>query len=67
MINRYKVRLTIRYDFELDGQTEKDVEQQVLYIMGKTNILGLKEVKKRVKLKIKKLNERNLKDNEKDN
>ncbi len=67
MINRYKVRLNIRYDFELDGQTEKDVEQQVLYMITKTNIFGLKEVKKRVRLKIKKINERNQKYNEKDN
>lgn len=67
MINRYKVRLNIWCDFELDGRTEKDVEQQVLFAMTKTNILELKEVKKRVRFKIKKINERNLKDSEKDN
>ena len=66
MLNRYKVRIIKRWDFELDGKSERDVEQQVSYIMNQTKILELPEVKKRLRFKIKKINERNY-DNEKNN
>lgn len=66
MLNRYKVRLIKRYDFDLDGRNEKDIEEQLAYILNQTKILELPEVKKRVRWKIKKINERNYQ-NEKNN
>ena len=29
MLSRYKVRLIKKYDFDLDGKSEKDIKEQV--------------------------------------
>lgn len=65
-MNRYKIRIIKTWDFELDGKSKEDVEQQMLYIMNKTKILDLPEVKKRLRWKIKQIKERKL-DNEENN
>lgn len=65
-MNRYKIRIIKTWDFELDGKSKEDVEQQMLYIMNKTKILNLPEVKKRLRWKIKQIKERKL-DNEENN
>ena len=65
MLNRYKVKLIKRYDFELDGISEESVKEQVDYIMTQTNLLDMPYVEKRVHLKIKKINEKEKKNNEK--
>lgn len=57
MLNRYKVRLIKRYDFELDGKDENDIRQQVDYIQTQTKILDLPSVKKTIRVKVKKINE----------
>ena len=54
MLGRYKIRIIKTWDFELDGKSKEDVEQQMLYIMNQTKILDLPEVKKRLRWKIKK-------------
>ena len=58
MLNRYKVRVIKKYDFELDGKTEQDIKEQVEYIMTQTKILDLPEVRKSTRIKIKKNHER---------
>ena len=65
-MNRYKIMIIKTWDFELDGKSKEDVEQQMLYIMNKTKILDLPEVKKRLRWKIKQIKERKL-DNEENN
>lgn len=55
MLNRYKVRIIKTWDFELDGTDKLDIERQCMYILNKTKILDLKEVKKRLRFKIKKI------------
>lgn len=59
MQERYKIRIIKTWDFNLDGTSKKDIENQILYILNKTEILNLQEVKKRVRWKIKKINGRN--------
>lgn len=58
MLNRYRVRLTKKYDFNLDGTSEQDVREQVNYISEETQILKLPEVRKNIKMRIKKIHER---------
>lgn len=57
-LNRYKVRLIKRYDFELDGTTEQSIREQVDYIMTQTQILDMPYVRKTVRVKVKKTHER---------
>ena len=64
MLNRYKVRIIKTWDFELDGTDKLDIERQCMYILNKTKILDLKEVKKRLRFKIKKIES---KDNNEEN
>ena len=64
MLGRYKIRIIKTWDFELDGKSKEDVEQQMLYIMNQTKILDLPEVKKRLRWKIKKSGERRNIENE---
>lgn len=58
MLNRYRVRLIKKYDFDLDGTSEQDIREQVSYISEQTQILKLPEVRKNIKIKIKKIHER---------
>lgn len=61
MLNRYKVKLIKKYEFELDGKSKNSINEQVDYIMNQTKILEMPYVKKAVKLRIKKLKRRNKK------
>lgn len=63
MLNRFKVRIIKTWDFELDGKDRLDIERQCMYIMNKTKILDLPEVKKKIRFKIKRIKERDY-DNE---
>lgn len=67
MLNRYKVRVIKKYDFELDGKTEQDIKEQVEYIMTQTKILDLPEVRKSTRIKIKKNHERRYLEDETNN
>lgn len=67
MLSRYKVRLIKKYDFDLDGKSEKDIKEQVDYIMNHTKILEMPYVKKRIQIKIKKIYERRNYNYEKNN
>lgn len=58
MLNRYRIKLIKKYDFDLDGTSEQDIREQVKYISEKTEILKLPEVRKNIKIKIKKIHER---------
>lgn len=58
MLNSYKIRLIKIYDFDLDGTSEKNIREQVAYISEQTKILDLPEVRKTVKIKIKKNHDR---------
>lgn len=64
MLNRYKVKIIKTWDFELDGKDRLDIERQCMYIMNKTKILDLPEVKKKIRFKIKRIKERNIYDEE---
>ena len=64
MLNRYKIRIIKTWEFELDGTDKLDIERQCMYILNKTKILDLKEVKKRLRFKIKKIER---KDNNEEN
>ena len=64
MLKKYKIRIIKTWDFELDGQSKKDIEEQLMYIINKTKILELSEVKNRIRWKIKQVSERNSKKNE---
>ena len=55
-MNRYKVTIIKKYDFELDGYSESDVRNQVDYILKNTIILDLPYTRKRTIVKIKKVN-----------
>lgn len=67
MLNRYKIRVIKKYDFELDGKSEKDIKEQVDYIMTQTKILDLPEVRKSTRIKIKKNHERRYLEDEANN
>ncbi len=58
MLNRYRIKLIKKYVFDLDGTSEQDIREQVKYISEKTDILKLPEVRKNIKMKIKKMHER---------
>ena len=64
MLNRYKVRIIKTWDFELEGKDKLDIERQCMYILNKTKILDLKEVKGRLRFKIKEIER---KDNNEEN
>lgn len=59
MLERYKIRVIKTWDFELDGKSKENIEEQLKFIVTQTKILDLPEVKKRLRWKIKKVNERN--------
>lgn len=59
MLERYKIRVIKTWNFELDGKSKENIEEQLKYIVTQTKILDLPEVKKRLRWKIKKVNERN--------
>ena len=67
MLERYKIRVIKTWDFELDGKSKENIEEQLKYIVTQTKILDLPEVKKRLRWKIKKVNERNRKSYEENN
>lgn len=67
MLNKYKIRIIKRYDFELDGTSEQNIREQVDYIMTQTKILDMPYVRKSTKMKIKKNRERSCYNNEIDN
>lgn len=67
MLNRYKIRVIKKYDFELDGKSEQDIKEQVDYIMTQTKILDLPEVRKSTRIKIKKNHERRYAEDEANN
>lgn len=52
MLNRYRVKILKRYDFELDGKSEEDVRRQASYVMNKTKILDMPYVKKKCVIKV---------------
>ena len=52
MLNRYRIRLTKKYDFELDGRNEQDIVYQVSYLMNQTKILDMPFVRKITKILI---------------
>ncbi len=60
MLNRYKIEVSKVWEFELNGSSKEDVEEQVVYIINKTKILDLPETNKKMIVKIKKT-ERNIK------
>lgn len=67
MLNRYRVRLIKKYDFDLVGRSEQDLIEQVSYIMTQTKILDIPYVRKSIKIKVKKIHERSNLENDKAN
>lgn len=58
MLNRYKVKLIKKYEFELNDKTKKGIQEQVNYIISQTKLLEMPYVRKDIKLKIRKLKRR---------
>ncbi len=63
-LNRYKVRLIKKYDFDLDGRSENDIREQVDYIMTQTKILEIPDVRKTIRVKIKKIHKKEINNEE---
>ena len=53
-MKKYKIRITKKYTFTLDGD-RNDINNQVNTIMNESNILDLPYVRKNVRVKIKEL------------
>ena len=54
-IKRYKVKIVLRYSFDLDGCSKDDIKEQVDYILTKPHILTLPGVKGSKKVKVKEI------------
>lgn len=54
-MKKYKIRITKKYTFTLDGEDRNDINNQVSTIMNESNILDLPYVRKNVRVKIKEL------------
>lgn len=54
-MERYKVILTKKYIFDLDGKDKNGVMEQLDYIVNETKLLDMPYVKKDVRIKIKKI------------
>jgi len=62
-MERYKVVVIKKYVFDLDDQDKKGVVEQLDYILNKTKLLDMPYIKKDLKVKIKKLKRRKIKEN----
>lgn len=62
-MSRFKIRVIKTWDFSLNADSKEEVEKRVLELMNDTVILELPETRKRIRLKIKQIKERNF-DNE---
>ena len=58
-MERYKVIVIKKYVFDLDGKDKKGVMEQLDYIVNETKLLDMPDVKKNLKVKIKKLIRKN--------
>lgn len=65
-MSRFKIKLIKTWNFSLNAESKEEVERKVIEMMNETVILELPEVKKRIRLKIKEIKERNY-DNEENN
>lgn len=65
-MSRFKIKLIKTWNFSLSSESKQKVEKKVYEMMNDTVILELPEVKKRIRLKIKEVKERNY-DNEENN
>ena len=65
-MSRLKIKLIKTWNFSLSSESKQEVEKKVYEMMNDTVILELPEVKKRIRLKIKEVKERNY-DNEENN
>ena len=54
-MKKYKIKITKKYTFTLDGEDRNDINNQVSTIMNESNILDLPYVRKNVRVKIKEL------------
>lgn len=54
-MKKYKIKITKKYTFTLDGEDRNDINNQVNTIMNESNILDLPYVRKNVRVKIKEL------------
>lgn len=54
-MKKYKIRITKKYTFTLDGEDRNDINNQVNTIINESNILDLPYVRKNVRVKIKEL------------
>lgn len=54
-MERYKIVLTKKYLFDLDGKSKKDIKEQVDYIVNESKILDMPCVDKDLKIKIKRI------------
>ena len=65
-MSRFKIKLIKTWNFSLSSESKQEVEKKVYEMMNDTVILELPEVKKRIRLKIKEVKDRNY-DNEENN
>ena len=62
-MKRYRIKIEKEYVFDLDGESNDDINNKVNTIMNESNILDLPYVKKNIRVKIRKI--RKGKNNEK--
>ena len=61
-MKKYKICFIKKYFFELEGDSEENISEQVIYVCYKTKILDMPFVKKETKIVMERII-----DNEKDN
>ena len=54
-MRRYKITISKKYIFNLNGENKENINNQVNTIMNESNILDLPYVRKNIKVKIKRI------------
>lgn len=54
-MKKFKIKVTKKYSFTLEGDTKEDINNQVNNIINETRILDLPYVRKNISVKIKEL------------
>lgn len=54
-MERYRIKITKKYTFDLSGENNEDISSQVNTIMNESHILDLPYVRKNIRVKIRKI------------
>lgn len=58
-MNRYKIKLSKVYIFSLDGENKNSINDKIDYLLKKTKILDMPCIKYNVKIKVKRIADKN--------